>query len=146
MYNASNKRRPDKGVRWRRKAGTNLIALLSGWTFTTQSIGWRIGKPTGSREGFLESKGLRRWATLSQNVQLLRCLFNCGNVTSRYPPKHNVCLTHFMEPLFLAAHDLNVGRPVNVIMQSLDRIPEGKIHDFIGAEIVNAGSITVFGL
>lgn len=27
-HNASNKRRPDRGVRWRPQAGTNLIALL----------------------------------------------------------------------------------------------------------------------
>jgi hypothetical protein len=36
--NASNKRRPDKGVRWRPKAGTNLIALLAGGNEKDQSL------------------------------------------------------------------------------------------------------------
>src|SRR5690606_7873036 len=38
LHNANNKRRPDRGVRWRPQAGTNLIDLLSGWTFTTPGI------------------------------------------------------------------------------------------------------------
>jgi hypothetical protein len=37
-FNASNKRRPDKGVRWRPKAGTNLIALLAGGNEKDQSL------------------------------------------------------------------------------------------------------------
>jgi len=36
--NASNKRRPDKGVRWRPTAGTNLIALLAGGNEKDQSL------------------------------------------------------------------------------------------------------------
>ena len=76
LLNASNKRRPDKGVRWRPKAGTNLIALLGGWTFTTPSIRWHIGKFARRRESFLKSEGIRGWATLSQNFKSLRCLFD----------------------------------------------------------------------
>src|SRR5690554_2138995 len=75
-YNAENKRRPDRAVRWRPKAGTNLIDLLSGWTFTTQSIGRHGAQFTWSREGFFERESLGGRAMLSQGVQLLRRFFD----------------------------------------------------------------------
>jgi len=75
-FNAENKRRPDRAVRWRPKAGTNLIDLLSGWTFTTQSIGRHGAQFTWSREGFFERESLGGRSMLSQGVQLLRRFFD----------------------------------------------------------------------
>src|SRR5690554_2961679 len=76
QFNAENKRRPDRAVRWRPKAGTNLIDLLSGWTFTTQSIARHGAQFTWSREGFFERESLGGRAMLSQGVQLLRRFFD----------------------------------------------------------------------
>jgi hypothetical protein len=49
-YNASNKRRPEKGVRWRPKAGTHLIALLYAYTAATKKERCRGCQHTGSKE------------------------------------------------------------------------------------------------
>lgn len=55
-------------------------------------------------------------------------------------------LNHLVKPLLLATHDLNVGGPVDIIVQGLDRLPERQVHDLVRAEIIDASGIAIFGL
>src|SRR6266481_2755116 len=91
---------------------------------------WRLGLPgVRGKKRLAKREGLRRGPLQAQQFKLRDCFFYSRAMAPGNPPQHHVSLRHALKPFLASAHNLHMGRFVDVIVQRRDILPNRHVDE-----------------